>query len=181
MIIISLTWVNLNYLFGLYSIEVDTTTYATRIIDGDTFDIPDDTVRLADVDTPEQGDFGYTVASNKLERLLEGRKVLLDVDDVYQRDRYGRLVCVVYIDFNSTHYLNVNKALWEYGYAEEWDHPNEFDPYKWTLFTSKLTSQDISKLLFITMGFSIIVLFILHYAIKRGTRLLHKVSTHFSR
>jgi len=69
--------------------------------------------------------------------LLLNRKVYLDIDDLYVMDRYNRLICLVFVDYNSTHVLNVNKWLLENGYAEISDYPNEFNPNTWKLYYEK--------------------------------------------
>ena len=60
------------------------------------------------------------------------------MDDLYVMDRYNRLICVVFVDYNSTHVLNVNKWLIENGYAQITDYENEFDPNTWTLYNRKI-------------------------------------------
>lgn len=87
------------------SVEIDETAVVSRVIDGDTFDTTSgDRVRLADVDTPEKGESGYYDAKNFLIGLVYDKTVYLDIDDIYGTDKYDRLVCVVYIDYNSTHF-----------------------------------------------------------------------------
>lgn len=141
----------------LNSIEIDVTSTATYIVDGDTFEISNgDRIRLADVDTPERGEWGSAEATNALSNMINNRKVYLDVDDVYWTDRYGRLVACVYVDYNSTHYLNVNKALLVLGYAEIWEFDNEFNPYLWTLFIPKIDSTSITRLLLISAGYGFV-------------------------
>ena len=105
-------------------------------MDGDTFDLTSgETIRLADIDTPEQGESGYTEAKNYMISLVEGETVYVDIDAISRTDSYGRLVCVVYVEYNSTHCINVNKALLENGYAVEWDHTNnEFNPSAWQMY-----------------------------------------------
>ena len=74
---------------------------------------------------------------------MNGRTVYLDVDDEYTYDTTGtRLVCVVYLDFNSTHYLNVNEDLLVKGYALKRDYDNEFNPNTWTLLVPRTTPSD---------------------------------------
>lgn len=120
------------------SIEIDATTTVSRVIDGDTFDTTSgDRIRLADIDAPESGEYGYSDAKDFLTSLVYEKTVYLDIDDVYETDRYGRLVCVVYVQHNSTHYKNINKALLVEGHATIWNFNNEFNPYSWTLFVSK--------------------------------------------
>lgn len=124
--------------------EIDKVSVVDWVEDGDTFNVTSgETIRLADVNTPERDKAGYSEAKSfminllKL-NLLEGKTVYLDIDDITRTDPYDRLVCVVYFDYNSTHYMNVNKALLEYGYAVEWDFSNnEFSPSTWSLYVPK--------------------------------------------
>jgi len=118
--------------------EIDATTVVDWVIDGDTFDTTSgDRVRLADIDAPESGELGYYDAKNFLISLVYDKTVHLDIDDIYETDKYGRLVCVVYVKHNSTHYKNVNKALLVEGYAVIWNFNNEFNPSTWTLYCPK--------------------------------------------
>jgi len=95
-------------------------------------------VRLADINAPELDEAGGREAKNALINLVLNKKVYLDVDDAQVMDKYYRLICVVFIDYNSTHVLNVNKWLIENGYAEITDYENEFDPNTWTLYNRKM-------------------------------------------
>ena len=125
--------------------EIDRTSTVTRVIDGDTFDISTgDRIRLADVDAPEYYESGYSEATDYLSSLIDGKTVYLDVDDVYTYDYSGkgdRLVCVAYVDYDSTHLMNVNKALLDEGYAVISDYYNEFSPYSWSLLVPKVTPE----------------------------------------
>ncbi|RLG16595.1 hypothetical protein DRN63_04025 [Nanoarchaeota archaeon] len=124
--------------FGIEGAEVDMIAEVYKVVDGDTFDaFPSGRVRLADVNTPEVGEPGYKEAKDALTSLLLNRKVYLDIDDLYVMDRYNRLICLVFVDYNSTHVLNVNKWLLENGYAEISDYPNEFNPNTWKLYYEK--------------------------------------------
>ena len=119
--------------------EVDLVATVYKVVDGDTFDaFPSGRVRLADINAPELSEEGGQEAKGALINLVLNRKVYLDVDDLYIMDRYNRLVCVVFIDYNSTHVLNVNKWLIENGYAQITDYKNEFDPSTWTLYNKKM-------------------------------------------
>lgn len=126
--------------------ESDLTAVVSEVIDGDTFHTSSgDKIRLADIDAPEVGQPGANEATNALISLVSGKTVYLDIDDVSRTDQYGRLVCVVYIDYNSTHVENVNKALLVEGVTVIRDHENnEFDPYTWTLYNQKMETPDIS-------------------------------------
>jgi len=118
--------------------EVDKTSTVTRVIDGDTFDISSgERIRLADVDAPETYETGYSQAKSYLTSLIGGRTVYLDIYDIYRTDKYGRLVCVVFIDYNSSHMMNVNKVLLVGGYAVISNYDNEFSPHSWSLFLLK--------------------------------------------
>ena len=121
--------------------EFDKTAVVEWVIDGDTFrtDV-DETIRLADINTPEIGESGYWEATNYMISIVKNKDVFLDIDDKFTYDDEGkgtRLVCVVYVDYNETHYLNVNKALIENGLAVTWDHDNQFNPSTWNLFVLK--------------------------------------------
>jgi micrococcal nuclease len=117
------------------NVEVELNGAVVSVIDGDTFDMVATNgtqyrVRLADVDAPERGEVGYTEAKEYLKRLIYDKTVYLDVDDLYKWDNYGsgsRLVCVVYIEYNTTHYLNVNEALVKAGYVQKKEYANEFN------------------------------------------------------
>jgi len=110
----------------------------TRVVDGDTFYVTGlpERVRLADVNAPELSTAEGQRAKAVLEVLLLGRRVCLDIDDLYKTDRYGRYVAVAYLDYNETHWLNVNRWLVERGYAAYVDYPNEFRP-PWPLYVLK--------------------------------------------
>lgn len=128
------------------SMEIDKTTVVSRVIDGDTFDTTSGhRIRLADIDTPEKGESGYDNAKNFLIGLVYNKRVYLDIDDIYRTDKYGRLVCVVYVSYNSTHFKNVNKALLIRGYAVIWNFHNEFNPNTWSLYSPKEESLGFPK------------------------------------
>ena len=141
-----------------YSVEIDLTSTAIYIVDGDTFDISSgDRIRLADIDCPERGHSGFYEATNALSNLIYGKTVYLDIDDLYVYDTVGsRLVCLVYVEYDSTHYLNVNKALLEYGFAYIDDYPNEFDPLTWKLLVPKPQTSDNIKFLIVSLAIGIV-------------------------
>jgi hypothetical protein len=116
--------------------EIDQISSVTRVIDGDTFYLTGDKVRLADIDAQENGNEpGFSIAKYALSSLVGGKTVYLDTDQKSGRDQYGRLVVVVYVKVNSTHYLNMNKALLIQGVVVEDDYlNNEFTPSTWTLY-----------------------------------------------
>ncbi len=121
---------------------------------------------MADVDTPETGESGYYEAKNSLASLIGDKTVYLDIDDVYETGPYGRLICVVYVEYNSTHYTNVNEALLVEGVAVIKNYDNEFNPHTWSLRVPKETIpepiQDITPLFMVAV---IIILLLLVMAI----------------
>jgi endonuclease YncB( thermonuclease family) len=122
--------------------EIDEITACEHVIDGDTFNTTTlGKVRLADINsTNDDSTFEYYEAKGFLEGLLFGRQVYLDNDEypngTYRRDP-NRLVSIVYVEYNSTHYMNVNQALLESKHANITDYTNNFNPYTWTLYVSK--------------------------------------------
>lgn len=161
-------------LIYLYPVEIDLTSIATHIIDGDTFDInTGDRIRLADIDAPERGYAGYDEATNFLNLLIYQKKVYLDIDDVYMYDTYGRrLVCMVYIDYNSTHLLNVNMALLVGGFTDISNYPNEFNPINWNLYELKLLAFLISPKI---IGFIVVFILIELLIVSAFVRFLRKI------
>jgi hypothetical protein len=119
-----------------YSVEIDHVSLVDYVIDGDTFEtITGYDIRLADIDAPEDGEWGYHTSRRYLDDLILDKIVYLDIDNITVTDPYGRLICLVYIRENSTHFLNVNKALVTGGYADVWNFTdNEFDPACWSLY-----------------------------------------------
>ena len=151
--------------------EIDCVAVVTSVHDGDTFRLDrmvkgSDTVRLADVNASELGQPLSIEARDYLSELVYGKTVYLDIDDVYIYDYRGtgeRLVCVVYVDYDSTHYVNVNKALMVEGLAEIKEYDNEFNATTWTLYVTKadvvpeFPSFLISPLFMITTLLAVIV------------------------
>jgi len=127
--------------------------FVTNVVDGDTVDIAPAVkvageyryrVRLADINAPELDTDAGQWAKGNLTQLLAnyGGVVYLDIDDVSGVDDYGRIVAVVYVRYNSTHLLNVNKWLVDNGYAEIVNFNNEFDPNDWSLYEPYPSSSD---------------------------------------
>ena len=103
-----------------------------KVVDGDTFDVEGiGRIRLADVNTPEMDTEEGREAKEYVKGLCYHKKVYLDIDDLYVRGKYGRIIAVVYVPYNETHYVNLNQLLLQEGYAEARDYRNEFDPDDW--------------------------------------------------
>ncbi len=112
--------------------------YVTDVIDGDTFKTRERyTIRLADIDAPEIGEVGYLEAAEYLASLIENKTVILDIDSKTVTDQYGRYICLAYVQYTPTYFININQALVVRGYAIVEDHiNNEFDPTNWTLYSA---------------------------------------------
>ncbi|MDD1775737.1 MAG: thermonuclease family protein [Candidatus Methanomethylicus sp.] len=156
------------------SYEIELSSSVVKVIDGDTFDISTgDRIRMADIDTPESGMPGYSEAKDYLNVLIGGKTVHLDIDDKYRHDTTGtRLVAVVYVDYNSTHYLNVNKAMAVGGYTELKDYDNEFNPYTWTLYVpmDQDASSGVPGLSLMLIFLAIAVIMVLLFLGSKGRR-----------
>jgi len=145
------------FIVGPYALgfEEALTGVVDKVVDGDTFcatvaNGTQYTVRLADLNAKELGQTGYQEAKDLLNSLIYDKTVYLDVDDIYVWDYHGigdRLVCVVYVEYNVTHLLNVNKALIESEKVEIRDYDNEFDPYTWNLYAPKETIPEFPSCL----------------------------------
>lgn len=138
--------------------EFDAITVVSSVTDGDTFDtITEETVRLADIDAPEYYQDGGEEATNYLNTTIYNKTVYLDIDDIYTYDEKNgekgggdRLVCVVYVEYNQTHYLNVNEALLVTGHAEIDNFDNEFNPYSWSLYVSNEEIPEFSSMIMLS-------------------------------
>lgn len=151
---------------------IDATDTVVRIIDGDTFvGQRFGRVRLADVDAPELGEPRDDEATQFLRSLIHRRLVFLDVNGLHETDKYDRYVAVVYVEHNTTHLLNVNKALLEEGLARIADFPNEFDPKTWIGYvyypaperrpavTTGASAISVAAILLTSMGIVLLILF----------------------
>ena len=157
-----------------YSVEIDLTSTATHIVDGDTFDISSgDRIRLADIDCPERDQTGYHDATNALSNLVFGKTVYLDIDDLYVYDTHGtRLVCLVYVEYDSNHYLNVNRALLENGFAHIDNYPNEFDPVTWNLLVPRPQTSDYVKFLIASLAVGLVSTLVIIEIMRRLKNML---------
>ncbi len=150
--------------------EIDKTATVLRVVDGDTFDLDSgERIRLADIDTPKVNEAGYLAAKNYVAGLIEGKTVYLNIDDISGADQYDRLVSVVYFEFNSTHFENLNKALLVDGYAVVYDFDNnEFNPSNWDLYESKATVPEFPAFVIVPLVFMATTLSLLWLKKKKG-------------
>ena len=123
------------------SISTYSTGFVAAVIDGSSFQLSSGgTIKLAAVDTPSSGQPGYSESKNYLTILVQGKTVYLDTGASSTTDQQDRLLCVVYIDYNSTHYENINMAMIQNSYAvPNSNSSNGFDPGTWTWFVLKQT------------------------------------------
>ena len=87
------------------------TVQVDRIIDGDTLEADNQSIRLLGINTPERGEFLYAEAKDFLENELLNENVTLEfIGDRY--DKYNRLLA--YVLFND---ININVKVVENGFA----------------------------------------------------------------
>jgi hypothetical protein len=128
------------------SIPTDKTGAISAVIDGSSFQLSSgETIKLAAIDTPNSGHPGYSESKNYLTILIQGKPVYLDIGVAATTDQKGRLLCVVYLDYNSTHYENVNMAMIQNGYAIPSSlNYSYFNPSSWFWFVPKNTPSPSS-------------------------------------
>lgn len=125
--------------FGLQSTSKEQTSAAaglqgervlvSKVVDGDTLELADGkTVRFIGIDTPETVDpkrpvgcFGKE-ASNETKSLLSGREVILQ-KDVSDKDKYGRLLRLIFLPLPNGQILFVNDYLVREGFARVLTYP----------------------------------------------------------
>lgn len=112
-LIIALFALNYPFLDNLLTnfFDVSREVHVDRIIDGDTLEAENGSVRLLGINTPERGEFLYEEAKDFLEDILLDENVTLEfIGDRY--DKYDRLLA--YILLNDT---NINVKMVEEGFA----------------------------------------------------------------
>lgn len=71
----------------------------TKIIDGDTLEVNNISIRLALVDAPEYNESGYNESKEFASSICPvGSKAIVDEDDGQTEGSYGRIVAVVYCE-----------------------------------------------------------------------------------
>lgn len=153
-------------------VEYEITSKPSSILDGDTFEIPDHpTIKLADIDSPKIAESGGSEAAFALTQLIGDKTVYLDIDNVHRYDTSGKLlVCVVYVDYNSTHLYNVNQALVDLRQASVVNYDNQWDPSTWSLYVAKPSNRTVYQII----GASAIIGLIIILGFNRVFNILNK-------
>ena len=101
-----------------------------KIVDGDTLEVGDYTVRLALINTPERGQAGYFEAKSFVANLCKvGSVAIVDQDDLQPFDIYDRLIGVVYCQGKNLNaeLLHNNLAIIDTKYCAK----SEFSDEEW--------------------------------------------------
>jgi micrococcal nuclease len=85
--------------------------FVERVVDGDTIIACGNTTRLLGINTPEKGEFLYSLAKEYLVKRIENKTIKL-VFSNEKKDRYGRVLAYVYFENK-----NINQELIKNGFA----------------------------------------------------------------
>ena len=85
--------------------------FVERVIDGDTIDIGNNSVRLLGINTPEREEFYYSEAKEFLEQEVLNKNITLEFAGE-RYDKYGRVLAYIFLN-----YTNVNVKMVENGFA----------------------------------------------------------------
>lgn len=140
-----------------YAEDLASLVKVVRVVDGDTIIVrgvegfnkgEEFRVRFADINAPELSTPEGKVSKGYLESILKDRDILLlDIDDKYIYDRYGRVVAVVYIineESGSYNLMNLNEHLVREGYAAYNDYDNAFN-YKVWVYQMDCNDTDVLR------------------------------------
>lgn len=105
------------------------TVFVSRVIDGDTIVVGNESIRLLGINTPERSEFFYDEARIFLTKLVVNQSVVLEKGRE-DRDKYQRLLRYVFLNDK-----NVNLELIKQGYANYY-FPTGFDQYSYKLINA---------------------------------------------
>jgi len=92
-------------------------------------------IKLADIESPDASTSEGAKARDFTFAVLMNKRVFLDIDNIYGRDEYGRLICVAYLSGSYSQPLiapTFNRMIVDAGYAKiENLTNNEFEPNDW--------------------------------------------------
>ena len=119
----------------LSPLDIDEITYCNIVFMDGTFD---DGRRRVLADIAMKPDM-YSEYHDALESLIVNKTVYFDCDYVNLNHTAWSFndeecQCVVYVEWNSTHLLNVNQAMLNEGFAEISDQENDFSPNDWKMY-----------------------------------------------
>ena len=104
------------------------------IIDGDTLEVDDETIRLVLINTPEKWEDDYEAAIDFLWGVCPiGSAVIVDEDDMQTSRSHGRMIAAVYCEYRGR-YINLNEELLEAGHADivtDFCEQSEFADEEW--------------------------------------------------
>lgn len=125
--------------------EIDLVVNCTAVIDCESFKVQNRNIKFADITTTEEGQEESDDATLVLSEFLVGEIVYLDTDTKSDENDDENIVSVVYVEYNSTHFINLNYFISFSPYYETLDDAtNDFDPNTWNLIEERPQSFNIS-------------------------------------
>jgi endonuclease YncB( thermonuclease family) len=109
------------------------------VMDGDTLEVNQISIRLSLVNTPEVGEAGFDSAKNFVEKLCLDKNGEVDIDDGQRQGSFGREIGIVYCDG-----VNLNSELISKGYAlisTEFCDVSEFSAEPWAKSSCQVGSD----------------------------------------
>lgn len=97
--------------------------FVIRVIDGDTFEIENNLkARLKGINTPEKSQLNYQEAKDFLKNLIENQTIEIDI---YEKDKYGRLLVYAYKNNQLINQKIIEKGLAHLYYYEKDENYNK--------------------------------------------------------
>jgi endonuclease YncB( thermonuclease family) len=124
--LIAINYSKLDKITGNFLADYEEGT-VTRIIDGDTLEMGNESIRLLGINTPEKGELYYKEAKELLTTLVLNKTVRLEKEKE-DKDRYGRKLRYIFLNGE-----NINLKLIENGFANAYfpsgktQHYREFE------------------------------------------------------